>query len=352
MSPYSLFPEDLDHVLNHTRELWQEFRGQRLFITGGTGFFGMWLVESFLWANEKLDLGARATVLSRDPQAFLRKAPHLACHEALCFHKGEVRDFAFPEGRFSHVIHAATASSTTLMAENPLEVFEVNVAGTRRVLKFAQRSGSQRFLFTSSGAVYGPQPPKLDRVPESFRGAPDPTDVQSTYAAPGEAKRAGETLCSLYWKQYRLETKIARCFTFVGPHLPLDGKFAIGNFIRDGLQGRPIQIKGSGTPYRSYLYAADLAIWLWTLLFRGQAGSAYNVGSELSTQIIEVARRVSESLPRPVAVSIGRATQPSAPSERYVPSTEKARRDLGVTETIGLADAIRRTLAWAKTRSD
>ena len=92
------------------RDDWEELRGQRLFITGGTGFFGMWLLETFLWANQKLDLGAEVLVLSRDPAAFLRKMPHLAGHPDLGFHAGSMDRFAFPAGEFSHIIHAATES--------------------------------------------------------------------------------------------------------------------------------------------------------------------------------------------------------------------------------------------------
>src|SRR5215831_13993810 len=101
---------DLDHVLVHTAGLWEEMRGQRIFITGGTGFFGSWLVESFAWANKQLQLDAEAVVLSRDPAAFLNKVPHLADDPAIRLLAGDVRSFEFPTGTFSHVIHAATES--------------------------------------------------------------------------------------------------------------------------------------------------------------------------------------------------------------------------------------------------
>jgi dTDP-D-glucose 4,6-dehydratase len=154
---------DLDHVLIHTQPLWDEMRGQRLFITGGTGFFGCWLLESLAWANAKLDLNASAVVLTRDPAAFAVKAPHLAAHPAFRFHRGDVRHFEFPDGQFPCVIHAATEASAKLNAEDPLTMFDTVVEGTRRTLEFARLHGAKRFLLASSGAVYGRQPPEKAR---------------------------------------------------------------------------------------------------------------------------------------------------------------------------------------------
>jgi dTDP-glucose 4,6-dehydratase len=303
-------------------------------------------VESFLWANVKLQLESGVTVLSRDPAAVLSRAPHWAGQPALSFCVGDVRSFSFPSGPFSHVIHAATEASPQVMTEDPLQVFDVNMAGTRRVLEFAASCGARKFLLTSTGAVYGRQPPDLALLPESFGGAPDPTDVPSPYAAAAEAKRAAETLGALYWKQHGVETHIARLFTFVGPRLPLDGKFAIGNFIRDALRGGPIVVRGDGTPCRSYLYTADLAIWLWTILFRGQPCRPYNVGSESAITIARLAQTVATVLRRPSEVQIAQAADPRKPPERYVPATQRARTELGVAETIGLREAIRRTVLW------
>ena len=129
-------------------------------------------------------------------------------------------------------------ATSNCMAEAPLAVFDINVLGTRRVLEFARQCGAANFLFTSSGAVYGRQPPEIAYLSEEYSGAPDPTDAYSTYGAAGEEKRIAETLCALYARQFGLKHKIARCFSFVGPYLPLDGKFAVGNFICDGLRGR------------------------------------------------------------------------------------------------------------------
>ncbi len=334
---------DLDHILAHTEGLWEALRGQQLFITGGTGFFGCWLLESFAWANDRLGLGARAVVLTRNPEAFRHKAPHLAAHLAIRLLHGDVRSFECPEGEFSHVIHAATEASARLNAEDPLAMFDTIVQGTRRTLEFARGQGVRKLLLTSSGAVYGRQPPEMTHMAEDYLGAPDPADPRSAY---GEGKRAAELLCALYARRYGLQAKIARCFAFVGPYLPLDAHFAIGNFIRDGLRGDAIQVKGDGTPYRSYLYAADLAIWLWTILFEGETCRAYNVGSEDDLTITALARAVASTLQPEPQVQIAHEATPGKPTERYVPSTKRAQMELGLRQTISLHDAIRRTALW------
>jgi dTDP-glucose 4,6-dehydratase len=335
-----LHPQDLDHVLKHTAGLWEALRGRRLFITGGTGFFGIWLAESFLHANERLDLGAKALLLSRDPGGFLRRAPHLAGRTAIAFLEGDMGRFAFPRGTFACVVHAATE---TVRGQDPLEIFERNVDGTRRVLEFARRAGAARLLFTSSGAVYGRQPPDLPLLSEDHPGAPPTMDVAAAY---GNSKRFSEFLCAAHARRHGTVTTIARCFAFVGPHLPLDANYAIGNFIRDALAGGPIRVQGDGTPRRSYLYAADLAIWLWTILLRGESCRAYNVGSEQDVGIADLARIVAAAVNPAAAVEVAGRPEAAGAPERYVPEARRAREELGLSAWIPLAEGIRRTAAW------
>jgi len=337
---------DLDHILLHTEGLWEEFRGKSLFITGGTGFFGNWLLESFAYANETYGLHASALVLTRDYEAFSRSAPHLANNPAIRFHAGDVIDFDFPDGEFSHIIHAATTSAVaTFNNEDPLLKFDTIVKGTRHTLDFAVQCRARKFLLTSSGAVYGTQPSGITHIPECYMGGPDTLEPKS---ALGEGKRAAEFLCAYYSGKYGFETKIARCFSFVGPFLPLDIHYAIGNFIRDALNGGPIKVTGNGTPYRSYLYAADLAIWLWTILFKGESCRIYNVGSEEDVTIAELAIIVSQTFPHGIEINIAKSALPSDLSERYVPSTHLAQKDLGVRQYISLREAVERTVCHVR----
>ena len=342
------FTTDFEHILAHTPGLWEDLRDQRLFITGGTGFFGRWLLESFAWANQQLGLHAELVVLSRNPAAFLTKAPELAADTSIHWLAGRAQDFEFPPGVFTHVIHAATESAEGTGPQHHQCLFDDNVAATRRVLEFAEARHAHRLLFTSSGAVYGRQPSEITHLAEDFSGAPDPLDPTTCY---GQAKRHSEYLCALAAERGRLQVTIARCFAFVGPHLRLDANFAIGNFTRDALAGGPIRVSGDGTPFRSYLYAADLMIWLWTILLRGLTGRAYNVGSDADLTIAQLAQLVSEVVNPAAKVIVSQATDSASPPQRYVPSIQRARTELGLAPWVDTREGIRRMAEWHRNLS-
>ncbi len=318
-------------------------RGHRVLLTGGTGFFGTWLLECCAWAMRERGLDCEIWALSRDPEAFGRKAPHLARHPQIRLFAGDVRNFALPVARFGTIIHAAAEASAKLNAEDPLLMIDTIVEGTRHVLELARTCGSPRTLFVSSGGVYGPQPAQLEHVTEGYLGGPDVTAPKNAY---NEAKRFAELLCATYAARYDLDIKLARCFAFVGPFLPLDAHFAVGNFIRDGLQGAPIIIKGDGTPYRSYQYASDLVVWLLAILNRGQRCRPYNVGSAEAISIADLAREVAAAFAPSPEVRVLSKSTPGVLPERYVPSVDRASQELGVANSVSLREAIRKTIAW------
>jgi dTDP-glucose 4,6-dehydratase len=327
---------DLDHVLEHTARLWAELRSERILLTGGTGFFGLWLVETFLHANRTLGLGARLAVLSRNPGAFAKRAPRLCADPSLSLLEGDIRTFTFPPGHFGCVIHAAT-DSVVPASSSAAQQYAVIVDGTRRVLEFAKAAGTGRLLFVSSGAVYGPQPLPISHIDEEQPFA----SSDSAYTL---GKRDAESLC--LHAGASLRSNVARGFAFLGPHLPLDAHFAAGNFLRNALEGHDVAILGDGTPLRSYLYTADLAIWLWTILLKG-SGRAYNVGSEDAISIQGLAGRIIAGVDPSLQIRVAHQQNWPLPApSRYVPSTRRARSELGLMSWISLDEAIRRTAAW------
>jgi dTDP-glucose 4,6-dehydratase len=299
-----LAKRDLEMICDSTESHWHSFRNQQLFITGGTGFFGRWMLESFLAANHRFALKTRATVLTRDPARFRNSCPHLANHPAITLLQGDVQTFPFPQGEFSFVIHAA-ADVSAARGHGDADhsgLLAATFDGTRRTLDFAASRGTRRFLMVSSGAVYGSQPSSLSHIPETHAGAPDPCLPQSAYA--------------------------------------------IGDFIRSALASQPITIRGDPTTMRSYLYAADLAVWLWTILSRAAPLRPYNVGSDQAISIGALAEEVISVLCPGLPVQSAFSSQPGAARSQYVPATQRSTEELGLRQTVFLRDAIRRTAEW------
>ncbi|MFA6104533.1 MAG: NAD-dependent epimerase/dehydratase family protein [Victivallaceae bacterium] len=335
--------EDLADILRRLAPLQNKLCGKRIFLTGGTGFFGKWLLESFVLINRQYGLGATLTILSRNPEKFLSEYPKFREFREISFIQGDIRNFAFPAGHFDYVINAATEASAKLDLERPEEMYSVILEGTRRILDFTATSGARKMLFISSGAVYGTQPPELADISEDFMNTPGFEGPESAY---GRGKLHAERLCLEYAAMDRFYITIARGFAFAGPYLPLDTHFAVGNFIRDCLAGRPVIIKGDGTPLRSYMYAADLAVWLWTILVKGLNDRAYNVGSEQAVSIAGLAEEVNRCFGNRSEIQILQPPVEGALPARYVPNTGRARKELNLTMDYALSQTLERTIRW------
>lgn len=299
---------------------------RRLFITGGTGFFGKSMLDYRLRHPEWPWAKAEWVVLSRSPEQFKSANDALATQPGISFVAGDVRDFAFSGGYFDAIIHAATSAVTT-MADD--EMTSVMLDGTKHIAEFAMTTGCPKVLFTSSGAVYGP------------RTAPaNEEDDCRPFTAYGKGKLEAEKILI----ESGLEAKIARCFAFVGPHLNRGIHFAIGNFIQNCLDGNPIVINGDGTPLRSYLYADDLVEWLFAILERGESGRPYNVGSDHAVSIREIAETVRDAMGSKSGIVVKGTPKVGEEPSVYVPSIERTRSELGLEVKVSLEDAIRFSL--------
>lgn len=336
--------EDLDDILRWVPSFGDLQKGS-LFLTGSTGFFGRWLLESLVYADRELDLHLQAMVLSRDPTRFLESAPHLSKARCLTFLAGDIRTLPKVARSFTHVVHGAASTDARNYLASPKEMLDTLTQGTRQILACARHWPVSRFLLLSSGAVYGTQPRDLPRIPEDHPLAPFSEDRSSIYAL---GKQVSEKLFREAADQQGFGCPIARAFAFVGPHLPLDQHFAAGNFIRDGLQGGPIRIGGDGTPLRSYLYASELAAWVWTLLIKG-GNRTYHVGSDQPVSILELANQVAAILE--CKVTVAQAAIPGASPARYVPEVTRIPQEFGLTQMVDLPVALEKTITWLRSNS-
>ena len=347
-------PIDVDHMFDHLRSVWSSLASSKIFITGGTGFFGTWMVESLLDANRRLELGIDVYLLTRDPSKWSKQFAHLAEDVSVKIIPGDVRTVAdsllelLPKN-LDYIVHAAFDSGKLPNTHSPRTVLETLLTGAIQVLRIAEITNVKRLMYVSSGAVYGPQPPTISHLPENYLGGPDLASLKSAY---GEGKRAAELLAISHAADNDYECVIARGFGFVGPYLPLDVHFAVGNFLRNFLDGKDIVVQGDGTPLRSYLYAADMAIWLWKILMNGRSGIAYNLGSPVPISISNLAKTIAEFEQPNKKVSILTSLDKNRIQEQYVPDVSRAKDDLGLEVFIPFHEALRRTLEFYRQGMD
>jgi nucleoside-diphosphate-sugar epimerase len=309
-------------------------------MTGGTGFVGRTLLDYFILQIEKKRQEFEVTVLSRDPIKFLERYPKYSHKKWLRFAEGSLRCLPEPSPH-TDIIHAA--ADTHLQGQGEKWIDQI-VNGTAAVLDFAVRAGATRFLNVSSGAVYAAQSTPFTEITEEYRGAPETTRITSTY---GQAKRVAEQLCTIYYHEHALQTVNARCFAFCSEHIPLDGPYAIGNFIRDALFSDSIRVSGDGSAVRSYLDGEDFARWMIGLLQIGRPGEAYNVGSDMAITTYELAQRVALLLAPNKSVVVENNQVSSSQKSHYVPSIRKM-RNLGYGIQISLNDSISTTATGVK----
>lgn len=320
----------------------EKLRGQSLLVTGGTGFVGTWIAEMVACLNDIHGFGIELSLMSPSAGTLAERAPHLASRGDVRLIEQDVRDMtALPDG-VTYVIHAAGTPDNRVHVTDPLRTMSVIAQGTSAVLHAAAGSPSLRkVLNVSSGLVYGAQPLDMVGVPETHAGGPRPDSISSVYA---EAKRYAEAEAAAWRSQAKLPVVTARPFAFIGPYQGLDKPWAVNNFLRDALLCVPIRILGDAETVRSYMYPSDMAFWLLVILTEGVPGTAYNVGSPDGIALGSLAERVAASMPSPPEIVCRPLGEPR--TTRFVPDVSRAESLLGLTVTVGLDEAIRRTLDW------
>lgn len=329
--------KDLYFILEKARSSVMTLQNSHIFITGGTGFIGKWIISFFHFAKIK------ASVLTRDPDIFLKNNGQFKSSPYISFEKGDITNFSSNQNDFDYIIHGATQASLELNIHKPMLMLNTIIQGMEKILDFSQKNSIKNFLHLSSGAIYGKIPSYIDNVEENYMGAPDSMNRTSAY---GNGKRIAEFMGTLS----QTPVSHARCFAFCGPYLPLDTHFAIGNFIYSGLKNEDIHIKGDGTPLRSYMYAADLIVHLLKLLVEGKDNQAYNVGSDQAISIKELAIRVQRFFPK-IKVNINTDSKAiNIRPDRYVPNINKVKNELNLDIYHNLDEQIEKTISFYKER--
>lgn len=334
---------DARAVIQGRTDLLAPLRGKHLYISGGTGFLGAWLLELLSVLNEDFGFQTRVTLCSRNSQQFASRWPHLGNQSFLSFQDEDIRNLTELPKDVSFVIHAAALTDRRHFSSQPTAVAETNIFGTARILKACLwLEKLEKFTLLSSGLIYGTQPWDLPQITEDYSG---PLRCDETMAVYAQSKRAAETFAQAAISESKLPVVTLRPFAFVGPYQSLQLPWAVTDFIRDCLNGGPIRIMGDGLTVRSILYASDFAYSVLAATASGSPRSIYNLGSPEPVELIKLATMITQFF-SPAPEIRTRVGQVGHDRNRLVPDTSSMERDLDFRVTVPLSVAIQKAIDW------
>ena len=339
MPKYYLPEKDLGFICNYLEDDLKKLKGFHIFITGATGIIGKWILAALLFADDLFNLNISISILTRNKNLFGDKYPLLCFDKRLTILEGDVRYFQ-TDSQIDLFIHGA-ADVVNINVES--ETYISNILGTNNALIQASKSNAKRFLYLSSGAVYGKSELQDQGIHEGYRGEIDFLNLNSAYSL---GKCGGEFLTNCYANEHELSVSSARCFAMAGPHLPLDKHFAFGNFMLSALNNSKIEITGNGMVYRSYLYLADVCIWLLKIAINGENRLSYNVGSDQSISIKSLAEKIKYELDSDSEIHIANLNSDNSHSNYYFPNTNFTMESLNLDVNYSLSDTINLTAEW------
>ncbi|WP_217521685.1 NAD-dependent epimerase/dehydratase family protein [Vibrio metschnikovii] len=331
-------PHDLDLIADKLITDFEFYRNKNIFLTGGTGFFGKWILETLKFINVKYHVKCKVTVLSREPQTFLKLNPHLSC-DFIEFLQGEMNGFSLPNASFDYIIHAADdISNLDNFATEESKQESLNYL--LPLILLANRNENSRFLYISSGAVYD-IPVNTDNLVTLSEDYPLAVNSNNSYSI-------GKLKSEVFLREnLKCELVILRCFSFAGPYMGLKNRYAFSDFINAVINNIDIQIKGSGESKRTYMYPSDLVYWLFFFLFRGGDREIYNVGGSEIVSIHELAKRIVKLSNCDIKINV--LNNDGIIESSYVPNIKKS-LCLGLKEENTLNEIIFKTLRFYRYR--
>ena len=268
------FSEEIARAAN-ADVAWSKLDNKNILITGATGLIGKYLIEVLLKRNELKQIKTKIIAVGRNEEKFNQRfAEYKDCHE-LSFYKHDVQQsFSDLKQKPDVIVHLASNTHPRLYASDPIGTEMANILGTQHLLELAADNPESRFVFASSGDIYGDNRSDKEFLSEDDCGYINCNTLRAGYI---EGKRASEALCNAYKEAKGVDFVIARFCRLYGPTMQLSDSKAISQFINKAINGEDIVLKSKGTQTFSYLYIYDAVTALLTVMTKGITGNAYNV---------------------------------------------------------------------------
>lgn len=317
----TLYIKDLEDTARRL-ECQDILRNNSVLVAGASGLIGSYIVDVLLTANRLLDTNITVFALGRNQKRLEKRFKGIKT-EKLIYIEHDIQNPLEHDIKADYIIHAASNAYPAVFAEDPVGTMMSNMVGTFQLLEFARKCAARRMLFVSSGEVYGQYDGTSTAYGEEYSGYLDILQPRSCYPS---SKRAAETLCCSYRKQYGTDVVIARPCHIYGPNVTDSDNRATVQFIENVCHGKDIVLKSAGNQLRSYCYIADCVSALFTILFKGAGGEAYNIANPAAkVTIAQFANIVAEQAGRKVVfVSPDqKALSERSPISRQVLDSEK-----------------------------
>lgn len=285
--------EELFEKINILPEVVQKLHGKRILITGATGLIGSYLVKYLVFLNSNYNLSLRLHVICRSEEVGVSLFKQEIDTNLVVLHIHDVTQEVDYDIDIDYIIHLASPSDPLSFSKFPVNTMLANFIGTLNMLTLLKRNEHGRFLYISTGEVYGQMTHEFPKT-EDMAGYIDTMDPRSCYPI---SKRAGESLCSSYKKQYNIDCVLARLCYVYGPTITPSNSRADAQFLRDVCFRSSLVLKSQGLQKRSYCFVGDVVSALLTILILGNSGEVYNVADPSSVITIrdyaEILSRIS-----------------------------------------------------------
>lgn len=326
---------------------WNYLEGKTVLVTGANGFIPSYIVYTLLELNASKFKSNPIKILAlvRNKKKAEEKFTQFMLNENFHLIVSDVSQSILLHEKIDIIIHAASQASPKYYGTDPVGTLKANTIGTANMLELARNNGAEKFLYISSGEVYGVLDGNLNIIPESYTGNVDITNVRSCYA---ESKRMGENMCVCWSYQYGFHVNMLRLSHTYGPGVELDDGRVFGDFVKNILHNENIILNSDGKAKRSFVYITDMITGLFRVLFNGENGHAYNIASDRETEIVELAMMLCGLYPqKKLSVKFNESIVPTgyirSISTGAALSTEKL-RNLGWQQKIPIEQGFRRMI--------